>query len=110
MRLVNSVSCGRVKEPGRNDWNKLVCSMKFLHDTQEDVLRLSVGTGSVQLEWFVDTSFVMHPDYRGHTSAAFRFKHSGGFPMQVSRKQKLNTSSGTTCELAGVDNVLPKTL
>ena len=84
--------------------------MKFLHDTQENVLRLSAGTGGVQSEWFVDASFATHPDYRGHTRAAFRFKHGGGFPMQVSRKQKLNTSGSATCKLVGVDDVLPRTL
>ena len=82
--------------------------MKFLHNAQNDALRLSVGHGSIQPEWHVDALFAVHPDCRGHTGVAFGFKHGGGFPMQMSRKQKLNAGGGTTCKPVGVDDVPPK--
>ena len=110
MGTTASVLCGGVKEPGRNDWNKSVQLMKFLHDTQDDALRSSVGLGSVQSEWFVDALFSMHPNHRENTGAAFGFKHGRGFPVHVSGKQKLNTSGSATCKLVGVDDVSPKIL
>jgi len=45
MSPVASVLCARVKSPGRNDWNKLVRMMKFLHETRNDVLTLSAARG-----------------------------------------------------------------
>ena len=82
--------------------------MKFLHGTRDDVLTLSKGRNNIQLEWYVDASFAIHPDYRGHTGAALKFKHGKGCPIQKSSKQKLNASSSTTSELIGVDDILPK--
>ena len=105
-----AVLCSRVRAPGRQEWTKLVRMMKFLHRTKDDMLTLSKGHGSIQLEWYVDASFAIHPDYRGHTGAAFKFKGGKGFLIQRSSKQKLNASSSTTSELIGVDDVLPKIL
>ena len=82
--------------------------MKFLHGTKDDVLTLSKGHGSIQLEWYIDASFAIHPDYRGHTGAVLKFKNGKGCPLQRSSKQKLNASSSTTSELIGVDDVLSK--
>ena len=41
---------------------------------------------------------------------AFGFKQGRGFPVHVSRKQKLNASGSRTCKLVGADDVLPKNL
>ena len=76
-----AVLCSRVRAPGRQEWTKLVRMMKFLHGTKDDILTLSKGRGSIQLEWYVDASFAIYPDYRGHTGAAFRFK--GGKVISV---------------------------
>ena len=62
------------------------------------------------MEWYVDVTFGVHPNYKGHTGAAMKFKAGKGSPIQKSSKQKLNTSSSTTCELVGVDDTLPKIL
>ena len=65
IQTVVVVLCSRVRTPGRQEWTKLVRMMKFLHGTRDDVLTLSKGHGSIQLEWYVDASFAIHPDYRG---------------------------------------------
>ena len=102
-----SVLCTRVKNPGRNDWNKLVRMMKFLHCTKNDKLTLSAEQGLHNVEWYVDASFAVHPDYKSHTGASQVFRGGRGVIQSVSAKQKLNTSSSTTAELVGVDQVLP---
>ena len=105
-----SVLCSRVRAPGRKDWEKLVRMMKFLNNTRNDVLTLSAGKGLNCIEWYIDAAFGVHPDYRGHSGGAMKFRSGKGSPIQKSVKQKLNTSSSTTCELVGVDDLLPKVL
>ena len=53
MAPVASVSCARVKNPGRNDWNKLVQMMKFSHKIENDKLTLSADQGLHGAEWHV---------------------------------------------------------
>ena len=105
-----SVLCTRVKKPGKNDWNKLVKMMKWLNCTQQDKLTLSADKGLHTIEWYVDASFAVHPDYKSHTGASQVFKGGKGAIQNISVKQKLNTASSTTSELAAVDQVLPLTL
>ena len=102
-----AVLCSRVKKPGRNDWGKLVRMMRFVHQTKDDPWTLSIGCDLGLIDWFVDTSFAIHPDYRGHTGLAMKFEDGKGCPIQKSSKQKLNTGISTTCELVGVDDCLP---
>ena len=110
VQTATAVLCSRVKAPGRKEWSKLVRMMKFLSMTKNDLLTLSAGRSISHIEWYVDAAFGVHPDYKGHTGAAMKFKGGKGSPMQKSSKQKLNTSSSTTCELVGVDDTLPKIL
>ena len=42
--------------------------------TKNDMLTLNVGKGITQIEWYVDAAFGVHPDYKGHTGAAMKFK------------------------------------
>ena len=60
---IMSVLCARVKNPGQNNWNKLVYMMKFLSKTEEDALTLGAKKGSHNIEWYVDASFAVHPDF-----------------------------------------------
>ena len=105
-----AVLCSRVRSPGRKDWMRLVRLLKFLSHTAQDVLTLSAGDGIKILEWHIDAAFGVHPDYKNHTGGTGRFKNGKGIEISKSIKQKLNTSSSTTCELVGVDNLLPKVL
>ncbi len=100
------VLCTRVKNPGLRDWNKLVQMMKFLSITKEDVLTLSAANGVHCIEWSVDSAFAVHPDMKSHVGSMMMFKGGNGAIIGMSAKQKMNTDSSTTAELAGVSHVL----
>jgi hypothetical protein len=63
------------------------------------------AAGSGILKWWVDGSFGVHPNMRGHTGGGLFMGR--GFPITTSTKQKLNTRSSTEAELAGVDDLMP---
>jgi hypothetical protein len=73
-------------------------------------LKLSAWDGINKVEWFIDASFAVHPDFRSHTGAIVRFGGGLGSPIQQSLKQKLNMDSSTTSELVGVHQALPTVL
>ena len=60
------------------------------------------------LEWYVDASFAVHQNMRGHTGG--RLSIGRGFPIICSMKQKLNTRSSTKSELVGVNDMMPMIL
>ena len=101
------VLCTRVKKPTGKDFNKLVRMMKFLSCTVEETLTLSAKRGISTIEWHIDASFTVHPDFKSHTGALMMFGGGKGCPINNSAKQKLNTSSSTTSELVAVDQTLP---
>jgi hypothetical protein len=56
----------RLKSPDEDDYKKLTRVIKYLRGTVDMVLTLSAdGTGEVK--WYVDASFAVHPDVKGHT-------------------------------------------
>ena len=71
--------------------------MKFLDMTCEDKLTLLAGKGMLSLQWYIDGSFAVHPDFRSHTGMVMTMGKGG--IINNSRKQKLNTYSSTTAEL-----------
>jgi hypothetical protein len=97
----------RVREPDVEDWTKLVHLMKYLRGTRKLPLILSAN-GSGILKWWVDGSFAVHPNMRGHTGGGVSMGR--GFPIVSSTKQKLNTRSSTESELVGVDDCMPAIL
>ncbi len=71
----------RVKGPNIDDWHKLCHLIKYLRATRE--LPLIIGAeGTGVLSWYVDASFVMHPDMRGHTGGAMTMGR--GLPLDKS--------------------------
>ena len=97
----------RVREPDQQDWDKLVYLMKYIRGTRKLPLMLS-ASGSGVLKWYVDGSFAVHPDMKGHTGAGLTMGR--GYPITTSTKQKLNTRSSTESELVGVDDAMPSVL
>ena len=91
-----------MKKPTEKDFSKLVRMMKYLDATKKDTLKLSIGNGINKLEWFIDASFAVHPDFRSHTGTTMRFGGGKGSPIQMSVKKKLNMESSTTSELVAV--------
>jgi hypothetical protein len=98
------VLCTRVKGPNEADWAKLVRLMKYLNGTREFKLTLSADNLHC-INWYVDASFAVHPDYKSHTGATMSYGDGDGVVQSISRKQKLNTKSSTKSELVGVDDV-----
>jgi hypothetical protein len=78
----------RVRAPDTDDWEKLFHLMEYPRGDHDRPLILS-GDNEGVLMWYVDASFVVHPNMRGHTGGCLTMGH--GFPISVSTKQKLNT-------------------
>jgi hypothetical protein len=97
----------RVSEPDKDDWSKLTHLMKYIRGTKDLPLILSAN-GSGILKWWIDGSFAVHPNMRGHTGGGLSMGR--GFPIVNSSKQKLNTRSSTESELVGVDDCMPAIL
>jgi len=97
----------RVREPDLQDWSKMSHLMKYLRGTKDMPLILSAD-GSGILKWWVDGSFAVHPDMRGHTGGGLSMGR--GFPIVTSTRQKLNTRSSTESELVAVDDCMPSIL
>jgi hypothetical protein len=97
----------RVREPDVDDWRKLRHLVEYLCSTRNLPLVLGANNTGV-LSWYVDASFAVHPNMRGHTGRELTM--GTGFPLVSSTKQKLNTRSLTESELVGVDDVFPQIL
>jgi hypothetical protein len=94
----------RVREPDTDDWSKLAHLMKYLRGTLTLTLILSAN-GSGILKWYMDASFAVHSNMRGHSGGGLTLGR--GFPIVSSTKQKLNTKSSTESEIVGVDDFMP---
>jgi hypothetical protein len=57
------------------------------------------ANGSDILKWWVDASFAVHPNMRGHSGGGLSL--GGGFPIVSSTTQKLNTGSSIETEIVG---------
>ncbi len=70
----------KVKGPDIDNWRKLCHLVEYLRSTRELPLILAAnGTGV--LSWYVDSSFAVHPDMRGHTGGAMTMWT--GFPDEA---------------------------
>jgi hypothetical protein len=95
----------RVRACNKDDWTKLVHLMKYLRGTRTLPQILSAN-GSGILKWWVDASFVVHPNMQGHSGGGLSLGR--GFPIVSSTKQKLkNTHSSTETEIVGADDFMP---
>jgi hypothetical protein len=61
--------------------------------------------GSGILKWWIDASFGVHPNIRGHLGGGLSLGR--GFPIVSSTKQKLKTRSSTDTEIVGADDFMP---
>ena len=60
------------------------------------------------MRWWIDASYAVHPDMRGHTGATMSM--GNGSVFSCSWKQKLVTRSSTESEVVGVYDILPQIL
>jgi hypothetical protein len=94
----------RVRGPDKDDWKKMVHLMRYIRGTLLLPLILS-AVGTHILKWWVDASFAVHPNLRGHSGGGLSLGR--GFPIVSSTKQKLNTRSSTESEIVGADDFMP---
>lgn len=97
----------RVRAPDKDDWEKLRHLIEYLRRDNTHPLVLG-GNNDGLLMWYVDASFAVHPNMRGHTGGGLTMGRR--FPISASTKQKLNTRSSTEGELVGVDDLMPITI
>ena len=99
--------CTRVKCPDEDDYKKLTRVMRYLRGTELLPLTLEADGSHVML-WWVDASFAVHPDMKGHTGGVLSM--GKGAVYGTSTKQKLVTRSSTEAELVGANDVMPQIL
>jgi hypothetical protein len=99
-----SFLCGCLQEPNVDDYKKLGRVMKYLQATIDLPLILSAD-GSSHVQWWVDSSFAVHMDMKGHTGGTMSLRT--GFIYSTLGKQKLVTWSSTECEVVRAHDVLP---
>ena len=80
----------RVRELDVDNWRKLEHLLKYLRYTVDMPLILGIG-GKGILNWYVNASFAVHANMRGHTGCGLMMGQ--GFPIVCSANQKLNTHS-----------------
>ena len=80
----------RAKEPDEDDWGKLKRVLRYLNGTLFMKLTLTVEDLRT-IKWWVDSSYNIHDDCRGHTGAMMSF--GKGAVLSFSKKQKLNVQS-----------------
>jgi hypothetical protein len=97
----------RVKSPDVDDYKKLRRVMQYLRLTHEMPLTLEADTSGI-LNWWVDASFAVHPDMKGHTGGIFSM--GKGAIYGTSTRQKINTRSSTESETVAIYDVLPQVL
>jgi hypothetical protein len=81
--------------------------MRYLRGTSKLPLVLE-SDGMNVVKWWVDASYAVHPDMKGHTGGALSL--GKGIIYGTSTKQKLVTKSSTEAELVGVNDVLPQVI
>ena len=93
----------RVKEPDEDDWGKLRHGLMYLKGTLH--MKRYMGAESLCIiKWWVDASYGVHWDSKGHTGAIMSM--GKGAMVNISRKHKLNVGSSTESELVSIADVL----
>ena len=86
---------------------KLTRMIRYLCGTKDLVLTLQVNDDGI-IRWWIDASYAVHDDMKGHTGAAMSLGKGGVY--SGSWKQRPVARSSTESELVGVYDVLPQIL
>ena len=107
IRTAIAFLCGRLRSPDEDDYKELVRMMQYLHGTKDMGLTLRASEEGI-IQWWIDTSYAVHEDMKGHTGAALSL--GKGAIYSGSWKQRLVSRSSTESEVVGVYDVLPQVL
>ena len=81
----------RVKWPDEDNWGKLKRVLKYMNWTQQ--LKLTIQSWKLDLvKWFVEASYAIHDDCKGHTEAMMTLKRDSDKFLQKTKLEckKLN--------------------
>lgn len=99
--MATSFLCTRVQQPTLEDWRKLKKVIAYLKTTRGMGVDLGVGSGGIKsVHAYIDSSFAVHPDCKGHTGAVITF--GAGAIYCKSAKQKISAKSSTEAEIIGL--------
>ena len=105
--LTVSFLCTRVSKSTEEDWVKLKRLLHYLYGTLD--MEMIIGANGLDLmETYVDASYAVHHDMRGHTGALMTLGR--GIIQGKASKQKLNTKSSTETEVVGASDYIPWTV
>ena len=93
----------RLKLPDEDDWGELRHSLLYLKGTLH-MKRYLTADNLSNIVWWVDGSFGVHWDSKGHTDAMMSI--GKGAIVKIARKHKMNVGSSTESELVSIDDVL----
>ena len=96
IRTAISFLCSRLKCPDEDDYKKLTRLIRYLRHTLYICLVLGKDDTGV-VRWWMDASYAVHPDMRGHTGATMSM--GNGSVFSGSWKQKLVTRSSRRVRL-----------
>ena len=99
--------CSQLQNPDEDDYKKLTRLIRYLRGTKGLILTLRANNDGI-VRWWIDASYAVHDDMKGHTGAALSLGKGGIY--SGSWKQKLVARSSTESELIGVYDVLPQVL
>ena len=99
----------RVQSPDKDNKKKLGKVMKYLQSTLDKMLTIKSGD-SVEVIWYVDASYGVHPDRKSHTGTVMMFNGGAGAVYTTSNRQKIMTRSLTEAELVAVHGVFPQVI
>jgi hypothetical protein len=71
-------------QPDADDWKKLARAVRYLRDSKDLYLTLEADDG-INIKWWIDTLFAVHPDMIGHTGGTLSL--GKGSVYSISRKQ-----------------------
>jgi hypothetical protein len=97
----------RVTRPTIEDQKKLIRVLQYLRGSKDLTLQVSGGDGMF-ITSFIDSSFGVHPDGKGHTGTVITV--GTGAIYCKSGKQKLVAKSSTEAELIGLSDSLSQVL
>ena len=97
----------KVRYPDEYDWVKLKHLLRYSRQTINMPLILRVDSLKI-IKWWVDASYAVHLDMRGHTGATMSFV--GVSVTGIAKNHKINVKSSTEAELIGARKSLPQML
>jgi hypothetical protein len=97
--------CTWVKELDEDDYNKLTKVMKYIRGTREHKLTIEPNADP---KWWVESTYVVHPDMRSHTSVVISLGKRATYTN--STKRKLISKNSMEAELVAIDDAMAQIL